>query len=236
MKNFQSSMAGLALLALSLAAAPAKAQIPVIDPANLAQSLIQAAQGLEQIHNQITQIEQQTQMLARNPLQLSPELSQDIGEARDLFNRARAIAFQVNQIENQIEALYPETYEQFDLSSISERTDQWLAEDRSNLERAMQAEARAAQSLQSTRGRLDRALSASASAEGQTSAVQAGNQLLGINASQLAEIQALLVAQSRALSSERMERVAREQRAQEIQRRAFPTRSQGDLTPARTAF
>jgi conjugal transfer/entry exclusion protein len=60
--------------------------------------------------------------------------------------------------------------------------------------------------------------------------------LLGINAAQLAEIHTLLVAQSRALTTERMERVAREQRAQEIQRRAFPGRSDAALTPARNAF
>lgn len=224
------------VLSLALSAAPAPAQIPVIDPANLAQSVIQAAQGLEQIHNQISQIEQQAQMLARNPLQLSSELSQQIGEARDLFNRARGIAFQIDQIEGQLQSLYPDTFEQFDLAHVGERTDQWLAEDRASLERAMQVEARAAQTISATRGRVNRAMTASASAEGQTSAVQAGNQLLGINATQLAEIHALLIAQSRALTTERMERVAREQRAREIQRRAFPTQSSGDLTPARAAF
>jgi hypothetical protein len=52
----------------------------------------------------------------------------------------------------------------------------------------------------------------------------------------LTEIHALLIAQGRALETERMERLAREQRATEIQRRAFPTQRGGDLTPARTAF
>jgi P-type conjugative transfer protein TrbJ len=175
-------------------------------------------------------------MLARNPLQLSPELSESIGEARDLFNAARGIAFQVDQISDDVHNLYPDTFEDFDLGEIGARTDQWLSEDRAALERAMRAEAQAAQSIETARGRIDRAMSASADAEGQTGAVQAGNQLLGINAAQLAEIHALLVAQGRALTTERLERVAREQRAQEIQRRAFPTQSSGELTPARTAF
>ena len=72
--------------------------------------------------------------------------------------------------------------------------------------------------------------------EGQTGAIQASNQLLGVTASQLAEIHALLIAQGRALETERMERLAREERAREIQRRAFPTETTRSTEPARTAF
>jgi P-type conjugative transfer protein TrbJ len=236
MRKIWRNLAASLAIAVLASAASARAQIAVIDPANLAQSVIQATHALEQIHNQIQQIDQQARMLARNPLQLSPELSESIGEARDLFNAARGIAFQVDQISEDVQNLYPDTFEDFDLGEIDARTDQWLSEDRAALERAMRAEAQAAQSIETARGRIDRAMSASADAEGQTGAVQAGNQLLGINAAQLAEIHALLVAQGRALTTERLERVAREQRAQEIQRRAFPTQSSGELTPARTAF
>ena len=236
MRNIWRNLAASLAIAVLASAASARAQIAVIDPANLAQSVIQATHALEQIHNQIQQIDQQARMLARNPLQLSPELSESIGQARDLFNAARGIAFQVEEISDDVHNLYPDTFEDFDLGEIGARTDQWLSEDRAALERAMRAEAQAAQSIETARGRIDRAMSASADAEGQTGAVQAGNQLLGINAAQLAEIHALLVAQGRALTTERLERVAREQRAQEIQRRAFPTQSSGELAPARTAF
>ena len=84
--------------------------------------------------------------------------------------------------------------------------------------------------------RIDKALKSSADADGQTGATQASNQLLGINASQLAQIQSLLAAQSRALTTERLERVAREQRAQEIQRRAFPAEAGASGAPARSSF
>jgi P-type conjugative transfer protein TrbJ len=79
-------------------------------------------------------------------------------------------------------------------------------------------------------------MQSSAGAEGQTGAIQAGNQLLGIQATQLVEIHALLVAQGRALETERMERLAREDRAREIQRRAFPAQSTTTPAPARSAF
>jgi len=228
-------LAGTALTAL-LAVGPAQAQLPVIDPANLAQSVIQAAHALEQIHNQVQQIEQQARMLARNPLQLSPELTASIQRARSLFTTAQGIAFDVQKVGEDIRTLYPDTWENFNLRDIVSRSDQWMAEDRRALERAMRAEANAAEAVETSRGRIDSALSASSGAEGQTGAVQAGNQLLGIQATQLAEIQALLAAQSRALTTERLQRAAQEARGREIQRRAFPTESTGDLPPARTAF
>ena len=111
-----------------------------------------------------------------------------------------------------------------------------MAESRASLQRAMEAEARAARAIGETRGRIDRALQSSAGSEGQTGAIQASNQLLGIQASQLAEIHALLIAQGRALEVERMELLAREERAREIQRRAFPTETTATPDPARSAF
>lgn len=229
---------GTGALAFALALTPAQPAraITVIDPTNLAQNILQAVRALEQINNQIRQIEQQAAMLARNPLNLSPELSRSIGQARELFAAAQGLTFQVDQMSDQLRELYPETWADFDLGDIGERTEQWLREDRAAIERTMQAEARAAQSLPDMQERIDRALQSSSSAEGQTGVGQATNQLLGVNAAQLAEIHALLIAQSRALSTERMERLAREERAREIQRRAFPTETMSAPEPARSAF
>ncbi|HCK84678.1 MAG TPA: P-type conjugative transfer protein TrbJ [Hyphomonadaceae bacterium] len=228
--------AGVAALALVLAPAPRAHAITVFDPTNLAQNLLQATRALEQINNQIRQIEQAAAMLRTNPLQLSPELSQSIGEARRLFSAAQGLAFQVDQLSDDLRTRYPETWEEFDLEEIVGQSDRWMAESRAALERAMQAEARAAASIERSQGAIDRALQSSGASEGQTGAIQAGNQLLGIQASQLAEIHALLIAQGRALETEHLERIAREERAREIQRRAFPTERSGTLTPARTAF
>lgn len=229
-------IASAALAATIVTAPPAQAQRIVYDPTNYAQNLLQAARALEQIRNQVRQIEQAAAMLRQNPLQLSPELSQSIAEARALFETAQGIAFEVDRIGDDVRQLYPETWEEFDLDQIMSRSDQWVAETRASLERAMQAEARAAQSIEQARGRIDRALQSSSDAEGQTGAIQASNQLLGVTAGQLAEIHALLVAQGRALETERMERLAREERGREIQRRAFPTETTAPTAPARTAF
>ena len=227
--------AAVVAFALVLSAPPAPA-MTVYDPTNYAQNVLQAARALEQIHNQIQQIEQQARMLTKNPLQLSPELSQSIGAARELFDAAKGIAFEMDRVSDDLRTLYPETWDDFELDQIGARTDQWLKEDRIALERSMRAEAQAAQSIGNVQERIDKALKSSADADGQTGATQASNQLLGINASQLAQIQSLLAAQSRALTTERLERVAREQRAQEIQRRAFPTGAGDFGAPARSSF
>lgn len=229
-------MFGFAATVAATPMAPARAQMTVIDPTNLAQNLLQATRALEQINNQIRQIEQATQMLRQNPLQLSPELTQSISEARELFNTAQGIAFEVNQVGENLRTLYPETWEDFDLAGVLQQSERWEQESRDSLQRAMEAEARAARSIEGSRNRIDRALQSSSSAEGQTGAIQASNQLLGVTASQLAEIHALLIAQGRALETERMERLAREERAREIQRRAFPTETTRSTEPARTAF
>ena len=191
---------------------------------------------VEQLRNQVTQIEQATAMLRQNPLQLSPELSQSIGEARSLFESVEGLAFDANELGDDLRALYPETWADHDLGDVLAQSDRWLDESRASLERAMEAEARAARRIEAAQGRIQRAMQSSSSAEGQTGAIQAGNQLLGIQASQLAEIQALLIAQGRALETERMERLAREERAGEIRRRAFPAQRRRAIDPARSAF
>lgn len=222
--------------ALSGVLAPeAAAQRVVIDPSNLAQNVLQAARAIEQINNQIRQIEQQARMLARSPLQLSPQLTQAIDEARTVFDAASEVSFEASRIGENLRALYPETFEDFDLEAVLSRAAHWIDESRASLQRAMEAEARAASAVARARGDVSSALSASADAEGQTGAVQAGNQLLGLMATQLAETQALLAAQGRALQTERMEQLAREARASEIRRRAFPVRRR-DVNPARSAF
>ncbi len=220
---------------VGLATQNAAAQMRVIDPTNLAQNIVQAARALEQINNQIRQIEQQALMLTRSPLQLSPALSNAIEAARAVFDAAMGVSFEAARVGETLRELYPETFEGFDLESVLARSDHWVRESRTSLERAMEAEARAASAIGRTRSNVEAALAASLDAEGQTSAVQVGNQLLGVMATQLAETQALLAAEGRALQIERMERLAREERASEIRRRAFPARRR-TIDPARSVF
>src|SRR5215813_7515700 len=134
-----------AIAAIALTCSASASAITVFDPTNYAQNILQATRALEQINNQIRQIEQQAQMLTRNPLQLSPELQQSISDARQLFSAAQGLTFQVNQMSEQLHQLYPEAWANVDLSQVGHRTQQWLQQDRAGIENAMRAEAQAAQ-------------------------------------------------------------------------------------------
>jgi P-type conjugative transfer protein TrbJ len=226
----------LGLSLATLAAPSARGQQIVYDPANHAETLLTAARALEQVRNQLAQLENEARMLAKSHLQLSPELSQSLNEARLLLQSAEGLSFEISRISADIETLYPSTWEGRQLDEVRAQSRVWLEQSRASVGLAMAAEARAAGTLSASRGRIAGALDASAGAEGQTSAVQAGNQLLGVSAAELAEIRALLIAQGRALETERMERIARETRAGEIRRRAFPEGALPAPPPARTAF
>ncbi len=230
-------VAALAVPALtSLAPPKAAAQVVVHDPANHAENLLAAARMLEQIEHQIAALEQQAQMLARGKLQLSPDLARTIDEAEALFRRGEGLSHDIARIGGEIEVLYPETWDAYELEGVLDQSGLWAEESRRSLARAMAAQAQAATRLSETRTRLGDALAASQGAEGQTSAVQAGNQLLGLSAAQLAGIEALMIAEGRALQAERMERLAREARAEEIRVRAFPEARPEAPPPARRAF
>jgi len=54
---------GAVALAISLTTPPSLAQVVVFDPNNYAQNVLTAARALQQINNQITSLQNQTQML-----------------------------------------------------------------------------------------------------------------------------------------------------------------------------
>ena len=83
---------------------------------------------------------------------------------------------------------------------------------------------------------MSRALQASSRAQGQTSAEQATAQAIGVLSSQVAQLQAVQAAQARALASERLEQIAREERAREVRRQAFPTEVSSDAPAAQSRF
>ena len=228
-------------IALSLGAAvfaitPAQAQRIVYDPSNHAQAILQATRALQTVNNQIRQLQNEAQMLASLNLQMAPELQDAIGNARELFEQAQAVRYNLSSIAQEIETLYPDDFQSLNLDNVLTQSDAWMGESRTSLEALMRQQARAAEAIGGTQGQVRRALGASAGASGQTSAIQASNQMLGVLSTQLAELQALQIAQSRALATERLEQEAREARAREIRRQAFPTTEQAPVDPARSAF
>ena len=237
MKRRQRLFIAACALALTLSAAPARAQWVVIDPANLAQSITQVTHMISQINNQIEQIRQQAQMLQSLDLQLSPELSASIRDARALLTEAEGLRQNAQSIARDMRELYPEDTSNFDLERLLGQSDRWLEESRDSVEALMTMSASASSDgLSDTDAALTRALQASANAEGQTSAEQATTQAIGVLSTQIAQLQALQAAQARAIAAERLERISREERSRDIRRRAFPTEVSGDAPAAQPRF
>jgi P-type conjugative transfer protein TrbJ len=56
------ALIGTAFIGLTLAPVPGRGQMIVYDPSNYAQNVLQAARALQQINNQITGLQNQTQI------------------------------------------------------------------------------------------------------------------------------------------------------------------------------
>lgn len=225
-----------ALIVVPLTTPCAQAQRIVYDPTNHAENLLQAARALEQINHQLSSLANEARMLQELGLQLSPQLSQSIGAARQLLEQARGIRQNLDTISADMASLYPEDLSGLDLDSLLERSDRWVEQSRASVETLMQASAASTGQLGDVQSTMDRALTASANAGGQTSAIQASTQALGVLSAQIAQLQQLQAAQARALASERLERIAREERAREIRRRAFPTAVPNNAAAAQPRF
>lgn len=225
------------VLAFALTGTPARAQWVVIDPANLAQSIAQVTHMISQINNQIEQIRQQAQMLESLGLEMSPELSASIGQVRNLLREAEGLQQNAETIAGDMRELYPEDVSHFDLDRLLMQSDRWLEESRDSVEALMTISASASSDgLEDADSAMSRALRASSNASGQTSAEQATAQAIGVLSSQIAQLQALQAAQARALASERLEQIAREERAREVRRQAFPTEVSSDAPAAQPRF
>jgi P-type conjugative transfer protein TrbJ len=203
-----------ALLASSVIApfiaAPAQAQMTVIDPTNLVQNALNAARALEQVRNQVTQITNQIRQLendARNLTTLgrtfAPDIIGKLGELDALINEARGLALQVNDTRAALEGLYTGNYRGTDVATRAVQAARQLDNARAALQTSLILQARVTEQLAEDSQILSALADASASATGSLSAQQATNEILAFQAQQTMRLQALLVAQSRAEALER---------------------------------
>ena len=220
------------LLALATAALlggmpVAHAQWVVIDPTNLAQNILTAANTLEQINNQIRQLQNQAQSLmneARNLANLDfsalAELRAAISATNQLIQQAQGLAFNVQQMETQFQQLYPESF------SVSISGVQMVLDARRRwtmsldaLRTATRVQAQAVQNFTRDEQALTDLVTRSQSASGALQAAQATNQLLALQARQAIQAQQLQLTQDRAAALEQARQVAAHERAREVRRR-----------------
>ncbi len=228
-------LATASALALTIvcAARPAPAQFLVFDPSNYTQNVITAANTLKQIANQITSLHNEAQMLinqARNlanlPYSSLQQIQQSIQKTQQLLSQAQRIAYDVQQIDRAFTTTYaPASASQSSQALVANAQARWQ-NSVAGLQDAMRVQAGIVGNLDSNRTQMSSLVSASQSATGALQAMQAGNQIVALQAGQLADLTAAVAAQGRAQSLETAQRVAAQDQAREQVRR-FLTPGQG---------
>ena len=213
--------------------APAAAQWIVYDPTNYVQNVLQAARALEQINNQITSLQNEAQMLinqARNlaslPYSSLQRLQQSVQRTQQLLGQAQNIAFDVQQIDRAFQTTYGS-------ASLSASDQQLVADARTRwqntvggLQDAMRVQAGVVGNIDTNRMEMSALVGQSQGATGALQATQAGNQILALQAQQLADLTAVVAADGRARALVDAERAAAAEQGRE-QRRRFLTPGSG---------
>ncbi|MBB4955992.1 P-type conjugative transfer protein TrbJ [Agrobacterium vitis] len=220
-------------LALSpIVTTPAHAII-VFDPSNYAQNVLTAARSLQQITNQITSLQNEAQMLinqARNlaslPISSLQQIQQSVQKTQQLLQQAQNIAYDVQAIDKAFQQKYANV-------SMSASDKQLVADARSRwqntvggLQDAMKVQATVVGNIDTNRTEMSRLVGASQGATGALQATQAGNQLLALQAQQLADLTAVVAANGRAQALQSAEQAAAAEQGRE-QRRRFLTPGAG---------
>ena len=220
-----SAVSALAI-AIACTALPSSAQLIVFDPNNYAQNVLTAARELQQINNQITSLQNQAQMLinqAKNlaslPYSSLQQLEQSIQRTQQLLAQAQRIAYDINQIDRAFSTTYaPVSTSESDQALIANAQTRWQ-NSVAGLQDALRIQAAVVGNLDTHRKEMSALISSSQSATGALQASQAGNQLLGLQAQQLADLTAAVAAQGRAQNLETAQRTAAQDQGREQLRR-----------------
>ncbi len=197
-KGLTLSWAAIALAALVSAPPPVHAQMAVIDVKSILQAEKQVSQGLQQIQQLEAQVSNQAQMLQKMQTDVTGPVLQIAGQATGILQQAQGIGYGAQNVAQQYAALYPSTLPGASLAATQASMTAWRQNNALALQQAMQMQNKIAQGQPTTTAQVASAVSASQGAAGQTSAIQATNQLLATVTAQLTQLQTLLITQARA--------------------------------------
>ena len=220
----------LALASTSaLVSTPAHAQFGgiVYDPSNYAQNVLTAARTLEQINNQIRMLQNQATSLineAKNLQSLPQPLQDQILQTQQLLNEAQRIAYDVRTIEGAFDQHYKNVPLGASQRAMVEGAEARWQNSVVAFEDALKVQAGTVANIEGSREALGSLVSASQSATGALQAAQAGNQLLALQARQLADLTATIAATGRAQALDAAERAAAKAQAREQLRRFLAIR------------
>ncbi|MCC7267491.1 MAG: P-type conjugative transfer protein TrbJ, partial [Caulobacteraceae bacterium] len=176
--------------------------------------------------NEAQMLINQARNLASLPYSSLQQLQQNVQRTQQILGQAQNIAFEVGQIDQAFQQQYGNV-------SLSTTDAQLVADARSRwentvggLQDAMRVQAGAVGNIDSNRAEMAALVGASQSATGALQATQAGNQLLALQAQQLADLTAVIAANGRAQALQSAEQAAAAEQGRE-QRRRFLTPGTG---------
>ncbi len=212
---------------------PVSAQWIVYDPTNYVQNVLSAARALEQINNQIISLQNEATMLinqARNlaslPYSSLQRLQQSVQRTQQLLGQAQRIAYDVQQIDQAFTSTYGNaSMSASDQQLVSQARERWQ-NTVGGLQDAMRVQAGVVGNIDTNRAEMSALIGQSQGATGALQALQAGNQLLALQAQQLADLTAVVAANGRAQALTEAERAAAAEQGRE-QRRRFLTPGRG---------
>lgn len=216
-----------AMAALVAGASTASAQLTVFDPLNYQQNLLQAIRSLDAVANQVRQLQNQAQALARMDQNLvpqagslSPQLQSTLASLRAQVGQGNALALSVRETDANYQRLFPTTFNT-PLSANTSAADALARWDEAyaSFKRAALLQGQVVDAVDSDGRLLDQILGRSQSSVGALQATQAGNELTALHVKQTLQLQTLLAAQYRAETSDR----ARDIVVQEEARQRFQT-------------
>ena len=235
--RFRAACFAAAVFVMPLAIAPnfvTPAQaIVVFDPWNYSQNILTAARTLQEVNQQITQLQNEAQMLineARNlaslPFSSLQQLQQSVQQTQQLLQKAQNIAFDVNQIDQAFQSTYGKaSMSASDQQLISDARDRWQ-NSLGGMQDAMRVQAGVVGNIDTSRVQMSALVSQSQGATGALEAMQAGNQILALQAGQLSDLVAVVAANGRSQALVESERAAAAEQGRE-QRRRFLTPGTG---------
>jgi type IV secretion system protein TrbJ len=217
---------GAVAWSIVLLASPSSAQTVVFDPNNYAQNVLTAARQLQQVNNQIISLQNQAQSLinqARNlaslPYSSLQQIQQAIQRTQQLLNQAQRIAYDVQEIDRAFSTTYaPATSSQSSQALITNAQARWQTSVAA-LQDALRVQAGVVGNIDINRSQTSALVTSSQSAVGALQATQAGNQLLSLQAQQLADLTGIVAAQGRAQSLEATQRITAQDQGREQLRR-----------------
>lgn len=212
---------------------PAAAQVTVWDPTNYTQNVLSAARALEQINNQITSLQNEAQSLINQGRNLASlphsslqQLQQSVQRTQALLTEAQNIAFDVQQIDRAFQTTYGNaSISASDRELVAGARERWQ-NTVGGLQDAMRVQAGVVGNIDTNRAEMSALVGRSQGATGALQATQAGNQLLALQAQQLADLTAVIAANGRADALDAAERSAAAEQGRE-QRRRFLTPGSG---------